>query len=110
MKFIFIKTQFEGFHDYPDAPDEVKFLKNTHRHIFHVKVWIEVFHDNRDIEFILFKRFVDKFLKMRPLNFKSCEMISDDLYFDISNNYPAREIRIEISEDNENGSYIEYKR
>jgi len=35
------------------------FLRFDHRHIFHVTVWIEQFHNERDVEFILFKRFIE---------------------------------------------------
>lgn len=108
MNYIWITTQFEGFHKYPDAPEEVSFLREIHRHIFHVKVWIEIFHDDRDIEFILFKRFINSIIKEKNLDYKSCEMISDDLYREIADKYPNRKIKIEISEDSENGSYTEY--
>lgn len=106
--FVWITTQFEGFHKYPDAPEEVAFLRDRHRHIFTLKIWIEVFHNDRDIEFILFKRFVDGLIKDNEMNFKSCEMISDDLASLINEVYPNRAINIEVSEDNENGSYKEY--
>ena len=56
QKFIFVTFQKEGIHKYPDAPAGVEFLKYPHRHMFHFRVEIEVFHDDRDIEFILFKR------------------------------------------------------
>ena len=106
--YIWITTSFEGFHKYPNAPKEVAFLKNEHRHIFHIKVWIEVFHNDRDIEFILFKRYVNTLIKKNNFDFKSCEMISDDLQKKISQKYPNRKINIEVSEDLENGSYKEY--
>jgi len=106
--YIWITTSFEGFHKYPDAPEEVSFLKNEHRHIFHIKVWIEVFHDDRDIEFILFKRFIDTILLSGNLNNKSCEMISDQIYDEIKSQYPNRKIKIEVSEDLENGCEKEY--
>lgn len=108
MNYIWITTQFEGFHKYPDAPDEVSFLREMHRHLFHIKVWIEVFHNDRDIEFILFKRFINSLIHTQNLNYKSCEMISDELYKKIVDKYPKRKIMIEISEDLENGSYKEY--
>lgn len=108
--FIFITTSFEGFHSYPEAPEEVSFLKDRHRHMFHVKIWIEVFHDNRDIEFILFKRYIDVLLMSSDLNDKSCEMICDHLAREIKAMYPNREIKIEVSEDNENGAYKEYEK
>jgi hypothetical protein len=105
---IWVTTQFEGFHCYPNAPDEVAFLKNDHRHIFHVKVWIEVYHNDRDIEFFIFKRFVEDSIKAGQFNHKSCEMISDDLYNTISYKYPDRDVWIEVSEDGENGSFKQY--
>jgi hypothetical protein len=73
-------------------------------------VWIEVFHDDRDIEFIQFKRWLENLYKedVIQLDYKSCEMISDDLFKQISERYPERSVKIEVSEDGENGSQIEY--
>lgn len=111
MRMIWVTFQKEGFHKYPDAPDEVAFLRDLHRHIFHFKVWIEVHHDDREIEFILFKRYcIDLFEKTISAKFKSCEMLSNDLWERIHEKYPNRKIYIEVSEDGENGSYIEYDR
>ena len=109
MNYIWVTTSFEGFHYYKDAPEEVAFLRNLHRHIFHVKVFIEVFHNDRDIEFILFKRFVNKLINELVLdNNKSCEMIADELAGHIKDKYPGRRLIIEVSEDNENGVRKEY--
>jgi hypothetical protein len=119
-KFIFVTFQKEGIHKYPAAltdpalatGDEydVSFLGYPHRHIFHFKVWISVTHDNRDIEFIQFKRWLENLYKegTLQLDYKSCEMMSQDLYDSISNKYPDREVWIEVSEDGENGSFIKY--
>ena len=89
---------------------DVSFLATPHRHIFHFKVRIEVFHEDRDIEFIQFKRWLEKLYNRGTLelNHRSCEMISDDLYKEISTKYPSRFVEIEISEDGENGSLIYY--
>jgi hypothetical protein len=119
-KFIFVTFQKEGIHKYPAAltdpalatGDEydVSFLGYPHRHIFHFKVWIGVTHDNRDIEFIQFKRWLENLYKegTLQLDYKSCEMMSQDLYDSISQKYPNREVWIEVSEDSENGSFIKY--
>jgi len=107
-RMIYIKTQFEGFHNYPEAPDEVYFLRNVHRHIFHVKVWIEVKHNNRDVEFFLFKAFVEKLIEKTFLDNKSCEMIADELSVCIKNKYPGRDLWIDVSEDGENGCFCKY--
>ena len=48
-KNIWVTFQKEGIHKYPDAPDEVDFLRYPHRHMFHFKVQIEVYNDDRDI-------------------------------------------------------------
>ena len=89
---------------------DVSFLGYPHRHIFHFKVWISVTHDNRDIEFIQFKRWLENLYKegTLQLDYKSCEMMSQDLYDSISQKYPNREVWIEVSEDSENGSFIKY--
>ena len=44
----------------------------SHRHIFYFKVGIEVSHDDRDIEFIPFKRWLEKLYteKTLQLNYK----------------------------------------
>ena len=119
-KMIWVTFQKEGMHKYPAAltdpalatGDEydVSFLGYPHRHIFHFKVWIGVTHDDRDIEFIQFKRWLLNLYKdaTLSLDYKSCEMMSGDLYDAISQRYPNREVWIEVSEDGENGSFIKY--
>jgi len=108
--YIWITAQREMIHKYPMAPDEVSFLRNEHRHIFHFKVYIQVNHDDRDVEFIIFKRFIQDVLSdmNKNLDIKSCEMISDYIHKSITKKYPGRHIKIEVSEDGENGSLYEY--
>lgn len=112
-KMIWVTFSKEGIHKYPAAKDIVgaEFLQYPHRHIFKFKVSIEVFHDDRDIEFILFKRWLESLYadSILSLDYKSCEMISDDLYDIISEKYPNRTIEIEVSEDGENGSFARYE-
>ena len=121
-KMIWVTFQKEGMHKYPAALDDpklatgdeydVSFLGYPHRHIFHFKVAIEVFHDDRDIEFIQFKRWLLNLYKEGTIqsNFKSCEMMSDDLYVAIAKKYPGRKIEINVSEDGENGSHAVYEK
>ena len=114
-QFIWVKFRKEGIHAYPAALEDpeledVKFLGYPHRHMFHFTVGIEVNHEDRDIEFIQFKRWLESLYGdgVLELNFKSCEMISDELSGQINDKYPNRDIVIDISEDDENGSYTEY--
>ena len=85
-------------------------MASPHRHIFHFKVAIQVFHNDREIEFIQFKRWLENSFTngVLQLNYKSCEMICDDLYQMIAHRYPDRDIEITVSEDNENGATIYY--
>jgi len=121
-KMIWVTFRKEGIHKYPAAltdpslatGDEfdVSFLGYPHRHIFHFRVWISVQHNDRDIEFIQFKRWLEGLYSgdgaTLKLDYKSCEMMSDELHDIISQKYPDREVWIEISEDGENGSFIKY--
>ena len=122
IRTIFVRFQKEGIHKYPAAATDpalatgdeydVSFLATLHRHIFHFEVTIEVFHTNRDIEFIQFKRWLENQYSQNilALDYKSCEMISDDLYEVIATRYPDRNIIISVSEDNENGATISYNK
>ena len=120
-KMIWVTFRKEGIHKFPAALDDptlatgdeydVSFLGYPHRHIFHFKVWIEVFHDDRDIEFIQFKRWMNKLFEGElNVDYKSCEMISDDLYTTIQDRYPGRDVWIEVSEDGENGALTQYSK
>ena len=117
---IWVTFQKEGIHLYPAAKDDpalatgdeydVSFLGVAHRHIFHFRVAIDVFHDDRDIEFIQFKRWLEKLYsdKTLELNHKSCEMIAEDLANTIHTKYPNRSITITVAEDNENGATLTF--
>jgi len=117
---IWVTFRKEGIHRYPAADTDpalatgdeydVSFLAAPHRHIFHFRVWIDVFHNDRDIEFIQFKRWLENLYRdaTLSLDYKSCEMMADDLYDQISARYPNRVIWIEVAEDGENGALIQY--
>ena len=111
FKTIWVRFQKEGIHKYPEAPEGVEFLQYPHRHMFHFEVEIEVFHDDRDIEFILFKRELENVYAdgTLQLHYKSCEMLCDDLAGYVLGNYPNRWLRITVSEDNENGATTIYE-
>ena len=117
---IWVTFQKEGVHLYPAAKDDpalatggwddVSFLGVAHRHIFHFRVAIDVFHDDRDIEFIQFKRWLESLYAsdILELNHRSCEMIAEELAQEIHNKYPGRSITISVAEDNENGATMTF--
>ena len=120
---IWVTFRREGIHCYPAAATDprlntageydVSFLASPHRHIFHFRVWIDVWHNDRDIEFIQFKRWLESLYHgqntVLALDWKSCEMIADDLYTQIAGRYPERAVWIEVAEDGENGCLIKYE-
>ena len=120
---IWVTFRKEGIHCYPAAATDpklntageydVSFLASPHRHIFHFRVWIDVWHNDRDIEFIQFKRWLESLYSgnntVLALDWKSCEMIADDLYVQIAGRYPERAVWIEVAEDGENGCLIKYE-
>ena len=120
---IWVTFRCEGIHKYPAAATDpslatgdqydVSFLAHPHRHIFHFRVWLDVFHNDRDVEFIQFKRWLERLYgsdqAVLSLDYKSCEMIADDLYIQIADRYPGRAVWIEVAEDGENGCLIKYE-
>ena len=118
---IWVTFRKEGVHKYPAAATDpalatgdeydVSFLASPHRHIFHFRVYITVVHNDRDIEFIQFKRWLENLYAggTLELNYKSCEMICDDLYLQIASKYPGRSVWIEVAEDGENGALVKYE-
>lgn len=109
--FIIVTLEAEGMHRWKDAPEAVNFLRNWHRHIFKVQVKLQVLHDDRELEFILVKRWLqphlEEFLKI-PGEY-SCEMISEYLLRQIVAEYGGnRWIEIVTYEDGENGGGVSY--
>lgn len=117
---MYTQFQKEGYHYFPGAAKDPKYatgdrydvshLGTKHFHYFNFKVWVQVSHDNRDIEFIQLRRWIEDQYQQGALNMdhKSCEMLCNDLYEKLHEKYPNAEIRIDISEEGINGAYVEY--
>lgn len=102
---IFCTIQFEGIHSWPNCPiEEVKYLRDPHRHIFFITAHKEVSHNDRDVEFIWLKHRIEEYLKEtypnNDLGSTSCEMLANELAskFDL--------MKCKVSEDNENGAIV----
>lgn len=103
---IIVRFQFEGFHYWEDAPVQHAFLREPHRHMFHVEAVKQVVHTNRDIEFIQFRRVLEQHCLLNyggnqfRSHGKSCEMIAMELV----QTYELSSCR--VFEDNENGAEV----
>ena len=102
-KQVIVKLQVEGIHNWSDCDiEEVIFLKDPHRHMFHIELAKSVEDSNREIEIIMLKRHIKDYLGKEPVMFgsKSCEMISEELLRDFEADY------VIVLEDGENGAKI----
>ena len=118
-RYIKVSFQKEGIHKFPGADtdpkyatgnwDDVSFLGFPHRHIFHFYVTLGVTHNDRDVEFIQFKRELERLFTKNVvhLDYQSCEMVAENLINYIEEQYPNRAVRVEVYEDNENGGILE---
>lgn len=107
---VFCTLQVEATHNWPGCPfEEVAYLRDPHRHVFHIKAYKTVTHSDRDIEFIVLKHQIQEYLfvryfsplqRMHVFGPMSCEMIASELAdrFDL--------YQCEVSEDNENGCVL----
>jgi hypothetical protein len=102
ITYVWVTSEFEGYHRWKDAPDDVAFLRDFHRHIFKVKLLIEVTHNNRDVEFFQLKRKLKRELLIwNNQKFEdSCEMIAAQLL------RAFNAAQVEVSEDGENGAIV----
>lgn len=95
----------EGFHFWKDAPAAVGFLKDNHRHMFHVRCFFEVNDLDREVEIILMQREVESYLHGtygKPCQFggMSCEMIAEELLVALKASC------VEVLEDGEGGAIV----
>ena len=108
---IFVTWSFLSFHKWESAPNEVIFLRDLHRHKFKCKAKVQVKHSDREIEFFIFQKMIldiDIIEIIKANEYKmSCEQIAEVYIDKILNLYPCRSIKVEVSEDGENGSIVE---
>ena len=73
-------------------------------------IWVTFEKEGIHIEFFIFKRWLESLYQdnILKLDYKSCEMMADDLAKKIKDKYPGRRLAIDVSEDGENGCHVEY--
>lgn len=108
-KVVFCTLQVEGIHSWPGCNiEEVSYLKDQHRHMFHIKAYKKVTHADRDTEFIKLKHGIKLHFsgfysaRYKCANFKnmSCEHIAEHLV------ETFKLTACEVSEDGENGALV----
>lgn len=109
---VIARLEVEGLHSWPDAKHvfpEVSFLSDMHRHKWFITAKKRVYHDDRDCEFIMFKRDISDYLYAKYYNTKtrthefgarSCEMLARELMEEFDCVY------VSVFEDNECGAEV----
>ena len=103
--YIIVTTSFSAIHAWPDCPyPEMAYLKNPHRHVFHLTLKKEVKHHDREVEFIRLKNQVNEWTRyvweQTDIGSKSCEMIAKEFLHKFEMDH------VRVTEDNENGAEI----
>ena len=107
MIWAVIKLQKEGYHYWKDAPEETNFLRNRHRHIFHITVSVEQNHNSRDVEYIAFKNWLEGVIPVID-GPQSCETIASHIKKLVETHFNnSRKVKVQVMEDNENGALVE---
>ena len=110
---ITVRVRSVGFHRWPDAPDEVRFLASPHRHVFGFAVTLAVTGHDRELEFFLVQaRMRDAISSIGTaspmgLDFgaQSCEHIACALCQALlSQDLPV--VSVEVDEDGENSACV----
>jgi hypothetical protein len=118
---IMVRTSFKGSHSWPEASSfagpNVRFLEHEHRHTFHIKCSLEVFHEDRDVEFFVLQGMLNDEINylypptaeqplLRELGRRSCETIASELILGLRRHFHHSTIAMEVWEDNEVGAEV----
>jgi hypothetical protein len=110
-RWILVRTEFEGVHHWPDAPEIVSFLRHPHRHLFKLEVRFCVLHPDREMEFFIMKNEVKSYLEELRVFLihnpeMSCEAMAEWMLLKAKNNGYYCD-RVVVSEDGENDGIAE---
>jgi hypothetical protein len=110
--YIYVSTDFTGFHCWPEAPDSVAFLRQIHRHKFGVMVTAQVTHNDRQLEFFTLQGEVKAsvtrlMLLLRKNSSYSCEMMAEHIGKELTE-LGILIKSVEVNEDRENGAFVTF--
>lgn len=111
LQTVWVSTSFIGFHRWVDAPEDVKYLRDWHRHVFKVGLYVTVTHGNRQVEFHQLKRELDTFLLaeyvFRTYFEFSCEQIAEQIGREFWKRGYTTDM-VTVNEDDENGAVVRF--
>lgn len=105
---IIIRFTAEGFHHWPGAPEKRAYLADSHRHLFYVEVALEVFKQDREVEFHDLLDLSRDYFGTGDFGAQSCETLAHNLLRVIIEDFPGRDVAVSVFEDNEVGARVRY--
>lgn len=111
-RYIHCGFKLKGYHKYPKCSGKyASKIRKTHKHNFTIKVKIQTYHDDREIEFLEFRDEMRDFTKKIDVflfkdSTKSCEHMARNILTYLFINYPGREVSVSVYEDDLNGAEI----
>jgi hypothetical protein len=117
MITVWVTFRMEGWHRWPQAPEERKYLSHSHRHMFHYKVEVAVdgqdreveCHDLRDHCLRWFRKYDFTPSGRLELGRLSCEMLATEMVAWVRLSWPERWVAVEVGEDGECGARVEVR-
>lgn len=116
MTTVWVTFRQEGWHHWPLAEGKRAYLAQSHRHMFHFRVELQVVDTDREVELhdlrdfclrevnIGFGRLGDSGLDFGS---QSCEELAELMCEILANEHPKRWVACEVSEDGECGARVE---
>ncbi len=106
-----VTHDFVGFHKWAGAPVEVDFLTDYHRHVFKVKLSVQVLGLDRELEFFTLQRqlvkvcdaFRDQYFAL------SCEQLAAQIAEAFLHRTEIAPYSVSVYEDGENGALLYFK-
>lgn len=102
--FVVVTCTYEAVHHWPGCDiDEVAYLRDKHRHLFHIRMEKEVGHGDREVEIITLRRAILEYLDAAydgDFGTLSCEQVAAPMvtFFQAAS--------VEVLEDGENGAVV----
>jgi hypothetical protein len=110
---VTVRWEQVGFHCWPEAAGVRQYLSTRHRHKFFFTLTVDVFHNDREIEFHDLLDFAKGIIIEQELGRQSCEDLATTIIDAVVAKYPqtatTRTIRVSVFEDNEVGATLTRK-
>ena len=107
-RYVEVSFIAEGWHWWPEAPPHRDYLSTRHRHVFHVRVRMEVNGRDREVEFHDLLDQAKAAFGSGDFGRKSCECMAEELvrHFRERPEYRGRAMTASVSEDGECGAVV----